>query len=191
MQACIICSAGLASCRRLQLTSNVRPLKLRIASYSKLVRSPFGLSTNVANAAASFPQIVAVHTSASKSGYVHVSQLGFKVGSCCSFHQPSCVKRLPALRHVPSSKFVKCTWRRRAAPRSQFIEVAASRRRPALRVVLQSSYTKDAAVVSMARNTVALQTHRRAARQRSNRSVELRANGLPPGPRYSAGVHYL
>ena len=32
---------------------------------------------------------------------------------------------------------------------------------------------------------------RGVARVRPNHSVELRANGMPPGPRYSAGVHYL
>ena len=78
--------------RGLPVTSNVRPLKLRIASYSKLTRSPFNLGTNAGNAAAIFPQIVAVRTSASRSGYVYVSQLGFKVDSRLSFHQPSCVK---------------------------------------------------------------------------------------------------
>ena len=162
-----------------------------MASHSKLARSPFNLGTNTVHAAARFPQIVAVHAGVSRSDYVRVSQLGFKARSCRSFHQPSCVKRSPARRHVPSSMFIKCASRKRAAPRSQLVEVAASRRRPALRVVLRSSYTKDAAVVSMARNTVALQTHRRAPGQRSNPSVELRANGMPPGPRHSAGVHYL
>ena len=157
MQACIICSAGLASCRCLQLTSNVRPLKLRIASYSKLTRSPFNLGTNAGNAAAFFPQIVAVRASANRSSYVRISQRGFRVVSRTAFHQPSCVKYSRALRRDPSSKFVKCAPRRRAAPRSQLVEAAASRRRPALRIVLQSSYIRDAAVVRVARNTVALQ----------------------------------
>ena len=177
--------------RRLQLTSNVRPLKLRITSYSKLARSPFGFNTNDANAAVVFLHIFSVRAGPSSSGYVHISQRGFKAISRSAFHQLSCVKYSRALRQHRSSKFVKCAPRRRAAPRSQFVEAAASRRRPALRIVLQSSYIRDAAVVRVARNTVALQAPARPARQRSNPSVELRANGMPPGPRYSAGVHYL
>ena len=191
MQACIICSAGLASCRCLQLTSNVRPLKLQVASYSKLVRSPVSLGTNAANATTSFLHIFSVRAGPSSLGYVRISQRGFKAVSRSAFHQPSCVKYSRILRRDPSSKFVKCASRRRAAPRSQFVEAAANWRRPALRVVSRFSYTEGTAVVRSARNTVALQAPARAARQRSNPSVELRANGLPPGPRYSAGVHYL
>ena len=191
MQACIICSAGLASCRRLQLTSNVRPLKLRITSYSKLARSPFGFNTNDANAAVIFLHIFSVRAGPSSSGYVHISQRGFKVVSRSAFHQPSCVKYSRTLRRVPSSKFVKCASRKRAAPRSQLVEAAAGRRRSSLRVVLRPSHTEDAAVVEMEGNPGALRASGRTARQRSNPSVELRANGMPPGPRYSAGVHYL
>ena len=78
--------------RPLPVTSDVRPLKLRVASYSKLVRSPFSVSTNEPSAVASFPQIVGARAGASRSDYVHVNHLGFKSGSCRSFHQPSCVK---------------------------------------------------------------------------------------------------
>ena len=36
-----------------------------------------------------------------------------------------------------------------------------------------------------------MQVQRVVLAARPNPSVELRANGMPPGPRYSAGVHYL
>ena len=36
-----------------------------------------------------------------------------------------------------------------------------------------------------------MQVQRIVLAARPNPSVELRANGMPPGPRYSAGVHYL
>ena len=183
MQACIICSAGLASCRCLQLTSNVRPLKLRVASYSKLVRSPFSLGTNAANATTSFLHIFGVRAGPSSLGYVRISQRGFKAVSHSAFHQRSCVRYSRTLRRDPSSKFVKCASRRRAAPRSQLVEAATSRRRPALRVASRFSYTEDAAVVGSARNTVALQAPAHAVQRRSNPSVNRRANGRP---RYTA-----
>ena len=157
---------------------------MQVASYSKLSRTPFGLNTNRndANAAAIFLHIFSVRAGPSSSGYVHINQRGFKVVSRTAFHQPSCVKYSRALRRDPSSKFVKCAPRRRAAPRSQFVEAAASRRRPALRIVLQSSYIRGTAVVRVARNTVALQASGRPSRQRSNPSVELRANGMAHWP---------
>ena len=160
-----------------------------MASHSKLPRAPFDLSTNTTSAAASFLLIVDIRASASNSGHAHVNQLGFKVGSCCSFHEPSCVKYSRALRHVPSSQFVKCASRKRAAPRSQLVEAAASKRRPALRVVLRLSYIEDTAVAGMEGNTVALQAPEHTARQRSNPSVNRRANGIAPGPRGGVGYH--
>ena len=150
----------------------------------KLSRAPFGLNTNRndANAAAIFLHMFSVRADPSSSGYVHISQRGFKAVSRSASHQLSCAKYSRTLRRVPSSKFVKCASRKRAAPRSQLVEAAASRRRPALRIVLQSSYIRDAAVVRVARNTVALQPPARTSRQRSNPSVELRANGVAHWP---------
>ena len=186
----IFANWALASHRRLPVTSNVRPLKLQVASHSKLAHAPFSRGKNNMSVVAVFPQIVAVRANASRSVSVRVHQLGFEVGSCCSFHQPSCVKRSPAIRHVPSSMFVKCASRRRAAPRSQFVEAAAGRRRPGLRVVSRPSYTEDAAVVGMACNTVALQASGHAAPQRSNPSVNRRANGTPPGPVWRYAIQF-
>ena len=95
---------------------------VRIASYSKLARSPFSFNTNDANAAAIFLHIFSVRAGPSSSGYVHISQRGFKAISRSAFHWLSCAKYSRALRQHRSSKFVKCASRKRAAPRSQLVE---------------------------------------------------------------------